>query len=170
MRKMREELNRVIQEPAAEKSKVVRARSVPHTSPFRVATFHWGLHCMGLVVSLTALAAVFLHTNALAPWIMVGGLAFSGLMWLIAFFKRRAATCPLCKGTPLLNSGAIPHLRARRVWPLNHGVSAMLSIMATQRFRCMYCGSDYDLLKPRSRHIYRDPPHDRDGERHSHDA
>ena len=158
---------REMQDQATEKSKVLRARSVPYASPFRVATFHWGLHCMGLVVSLTALAAVFLHPSALAPWIMVAGLAFSGLMWLIAFFKRRAATCPLCKGTPLLNSGAMPHLRARRIWPLNHGVSAMLSIMATQRFRCMYCGSDYDLLKPRSRRIYEDAPHEGAG---PHDA
>jgi hypothetical protein len=26
----------------------------------------------------------------------------------------------------------------------------MLSILACHKFRCMYCGSDYDLLKPRS--------------------
>jgi hypothetical protein len=167
---MREEANRLTQDAAAERSKVLRARSVPHAGPFRVATFHWGLHCLGLVVSLTALAAVFLHPSAMAPRIMAGGLVFSGLMWLIAFFKRRAAKCPLCKGTPLLNSGAVPHVRARRIGPLNHGVSAMLSIMATQRFRCMYCGSDYDLLKPRSRHTYVNPPHAGDEARHSHDA
>lgn len=157
---MRVEPDPVMQDAAAERSKVLRARSVPSASPFRVATFHWGIHCLGLVVSLTALAAVFLHPHALAPWIMAGGLAFSGLMWLIAYFKRRSATCPLCKGTPLVNSGAMPHVRARRIWPLNHGVSAMLSIMATQRFRCMYCGSDYDLLKLRTRHSYKEAPHD----------
>ena len=170
MHGMRVEPDPVMQDAAAERSKVLRARSVPSASPFRVATFYWGIHCMGLVVSLTALAAVFLHPHTLAPRIMAGGLVFSGLMWLIAFFKRRAATCPLCKGTPLVNSGATPHQRARRICPFNHGVSAMLSIMATQRFRCMYCGSDYDLLKPRTRHAYEEPPRDvRDG-RDSHDA
>jgi DNA-directed RNA polymerase subunit RPC12/RpoP len=167
---MSEEVRRVTEDAAAERPKVLRARSVPSAKPFRVATFLWGLHCLGLVVTLTALAAVFLHPNAQVPWIMAGGLAFSGLMWLIAFFKRRAATCPLCKGTPLVNSGAMPHLRARRVWPLNHGVCAMLSIMATQRFRCMYCGSHYDLLKERTRHSYVETPHDRNGAREPHDA
>jgi hypothetical protein len=69
------------------------------------------------------------------------------LLWIIAFFKRRAAHCPLCKGTPLLNSGARPHAKARRFYPFNHGMTATLSIIATQRFCCMYCGSDFDLLK-----------------------
>ena len=61
----------------------------------------------------------------------VAGSMFSAIMWLIAFFKRRAAYCPLCKGTPLINSGALPHSRARRLFPLNHGVTATLSIIAT---------------------------------------
>jgi DNA-directed RNA polymerase subunit RPC12/RpoP len=101
---------------------------------------------------------------------IVGGIVFSGLLWLTAYFKRRAAKCPLCKGTPLLNSGAVPHPRARRIRPLNQGVSAMLSIMATQRFRCMYCGSDYDLLKPRSRRTYVNPPPAGDEAQRPHDA
>ena len=97
-------------------------------------------------------------------------MGFSALMWLVAYFKRRSAHCPLCKGTPLLNTGARTHMRARRLFPFSHGVTATFSILAVQRFRCMYCGSDYDLLKPRSRHTYVNPPHAGDEARHSHDA
>jgi hypothetical protein len=85
--------------------------------------------------------------SQLARNVILGGIGFSLVTWVIAFFKRRAAHCPLCKGTPLVNSGARPHSRAKRIFPFSHGVSATLSIIATQTFRCMYCGSDFDRLK-----------------------
>ena len=127
-----------------------RARSVPNARPFRVAVFFMVLHYLGLIAAVTAMVSVFIDPHPLAPRVMIAALAFSGVNWLIAYFKRRAAQCPLCKGTPLINSGAMPHARARRIPPFNHGVSAMLTILACHKFRCMYCGSDYDLLKPRS--------------------
>ena len=64
--------------------------------------------------------------------------------------SRRSARCPLCKGTPYLNTGALTHRNATRLFPLNHGTSALLSSLITQRFRCMYCGTRFDLLKRRS--------------------
>jgi hypothetical protein len=88
-----------------------------------------------------------INPNPMALKVILSGIGFSIVMWIIAFFKRRDAHCPLCKGTPLINSGALPHSKARRLYPLNHGMSATLSIIATQRFCCMYCGSDFDLLK-----------------------
>ncbi len=106
---------------------------------------------MSLVATATALAGFFLRPSHLASRFLVAGIIVSALSWLIAYFKRRGVLCPLCKGTPLVNSGARPHVRARRIGPLNHGMSAVFSIMATQKFRCMYCGSNYDLLKPRTR-------------------
>jgi hypothetical protein len=116
-----------------------------------VAVFLSSLYFLSLVATATALAGFFLRPSHLASRMLVLGLACTALTWLIAYFKRRAVHCPLCKGTPLINSGAMPHARARRLGPFNHGLSAVLSIMAMQKFRCMYCGSDYDLLKPRAR-------------------
>lgn len=78
---------------------------------------------------------------------MIAGTVFTIVTWLIASFKRRSALCPLCRGTPLINSGALAHSKAVRFPPLNHGVSAIISIIATQRFCCMYCGSSFDMLK-----------------------
>jgi hypothetical protein len=138
--------------------RVSRARSVRSARPFRMAVLCWSLSWLGMGLSLAVLALAIGMPVPLMPQLLIGSLAFGGLMWLIAFFKRRAVGCPLCKGTPLLNSGAMPHQRARRLPPFNHGVSAMLSIMVTQRFRCMYCASEFDLLKTRMRHPHPEPP------------
>ena len=129
------------------KPKAIRARSLPSSRPFNLAAFFSAVHYFGLITTATAFVLFFIEPSQLAMQVIVGGLATSGVTWMIAFFKRRSAHCPLCKGTPLINSGALAHSRATRLYPLNHGVSATLSIIATQTFRCMYCGSDFDLLK-----------------------
>ncbi len=92
-------------------------------------------------------------------YVLVGLMAVCILTWIVAYFKRRAALCPLCKGTPLLNSGALPHATAFRFGPFNHGVSAVLTILFTHHFRCMYCGSRYDLMRqPRDYRQLREGP------------
>ena len=138
------------------KARAHRARSLPSARPFLVAVVFCSLHYLGLIASLTALVSFLMRPGEAATRILVGGMVFSAVTWLIAFFKRRATYCPLCKGTPLINTGARTHVRAQRIFPFNHGVSASLSILATHKFRCMYCGSDYDLLKPPTRLLYGD--------------
>jgi len=141
-------------EPAAApayKAKPGRARSVPSAQPFQMAVFFSLLYFFGLIATATALVCFIIKPGLLAASYLAAGLVFSGITWLISFFKRRGVRCPLCKGTPLIESGAIPHQRARRLRPFNYGTSAVLSILASQKFRCMYCGSDYDLLKPKNR-------------------
>jgi hypothetical protein len=133
--------------PVSGRSRVLRARSLPSSRPFNLAVFFFGLHYLGIIATLTAFILFLLKPSQLASHLIIGGISFSAVTWLIAFFKRRSAQCPLCKGTPLINSGAHVHSKATRFLPFNHGVSATLSIIATQTFRCMYCGSDFDLLK-----------------------
>ena len=163
---------RSVQQAAShEGSRVLRARSVPSARPFLVAVIFWALHFLGLLGSLTALYCMVTQPSQLALRLFLVSLGFSVLTWLVAFFKRRAAHCPLCKGTPLMNSGALPHVRAWRIPPFNHGVSAVFSILATQTFRCMYCGSEYDLLKPSARlhgHRATGPGADHDPPPHAH--
>lgn len=129
------------------RDKVGRARSMPSSRSFIVAVLVSALHYFGLVATVTALALFFIEPSQLATRVILAGIIFSAFTWLLAFFKRRAAFCPLCKGTPLINSGALAHSKSVRIIPFNHGVSAVLSIIATQKFCCMYCGSDFDLLK-----------------------
>ena len=135
-------------------AKARRARSLPNARPYRIAVFFSSLHYLGLIATVTALVFVLIQPSLVAMRTVVGGILFCALTWLIAFFKRRGACCPLCKGTPLINSGARAHIQARRIPPFNHGVSAILSIIAKQKFSCMYCGSYFDLLKPPS-HLLR---------------
>lgn len=134
-----------IQNPAP--SKVSRARSLPSSKPFNVAVFFSALHYLTLLALITSLVMFIDSPGILDTQLVVGSLIGAGFTWFIAFAKRRCAFCPLCKGTPLINSGARVHSRAKRLYPLNHGVSASISIIANQKFSCMYCGSEFDLLK-----------------------
>lgn len=138
-------------------SKSRRTRSLHKTRPFNVAVFFCIIHYFGLITTTTALVLLILNPTQLGLAIVLGGLFFSVFTWVVAYFRRKSAFCPLCKGTPLFNSGAHPHESARRIYPLNHGVSAVLSIIVTQKFRCMDCGSDFDMLKIPHYHESRGP-------------
>ncbi len=118
---------------------------------FRIAALFTAMHYLGLLAAVALLAGLLVRPEPQTLRLLLWAMAFSALSWLFALLKRRSARCPLCKGTPLVECGAITHTRARRIQPFNHGVSALLSIMTTRKFRCMYCGTDYDLRK-RPRH------------------
>ncbi len=133
--------------------RIHRARSVPSPRPFRIAALLYAIHLLCIVMVLTIVLCMAIKPNPAASRFLVWGMAAVATSWLIAYFKRRTTRCPLCKGTPYLNTGALVHKRATRIPPLNHGISATLSTLATQRFRCMFCGSDYDLLKPPSHQL-----------------
>lgn len=108
------------------------------------------IHYMGILAMATSLVMFFIHPTPIATRVFLATLVFTCFTWIIAFFKRRSTHCALCKGTPLIESGALAHQKATRIFPFNYGVSATLSIIATQKFRCMYCGTEFDLLKPSS--------------------
>ncbi|MEP3213521.1 MAG: hypothetical protein ABJQ29_10020 [Luteolibacter sp.] len=106
------------------------------------------IHYLGIIAAITTLVIFFFQPSPLATRVFMVCVGFSAFTWLIAFFKRRQTHCPLCKGTPLINSGALPHQKAVRWFPLNHGVTAIFSIILLQKFRCMFCGTLFDMLKP----------------------
>lgn len=127
---------------------VSRARSIHNKQPFTAAVFATLLHylCLiGLVTCLVLLAVSPAKQALVMP--LVVSLVASLVTWLISFVRRRSARCPLCKGSPLMESGAVKHAKAYRLRPLNHGATAILGILFLNRFRCMYCGTPYDLLK-----------------------
>lgn len=125
-----------------------RARSLPFRSPFIVAAFLSAIHYLSIIAWLTCLTMFAFQRNEAASKMVLYSMCLVVATWFVAFIKRRSARCPLCKGTPLLNSGALPHGKASRIPPLNHGTTATLSLICTQEYRCMYCGNLYDLLKP----------------------
>lgn len=127
-----------------------RARSLPFRRPFIIAEVLSSLHYLSILAWLTCLVMFLINGTPLASRLIIGSIILVIVTWILAFFQRRSIRCPLCKGTPLLNSGALPHGKAFRIPPLNHGVTATLSLIFTQEYRCMYCGNLYDLLKPNS--------------------
>lgn len=126
---------------------ISRLRSVPDRQPFVRAVFLSSMHYMGILATATTITVFLLEPSPMATKVLIVCLGFTAVTWLLAWFKRCATHCPLCKGTPLINTGAITHKKATRIFPFNHGVSATLAIIATQKFRCMYCGTGFDILK-----------------------
>lgn len=132
------------------------ARSMAHSGSFYAAVVWCVIH----FICLAATVAVCLHyiyepnssyIKNISPLVVIlGTITASVVTFIIAFIKRRLARCPLCKGTPLLNTGALPHANAFCIPPLNHGYTAVISVIVSQKFCCMYCGTKFDLLKPSS--------------------
>jgi hypothetical protein len=126
---------------------VSRSRSLHHKRPFTVAVFFTLVHYLCLIGVVTCLAIVTLNPKPASVPPLVVAFVASLVTWLIAFLRRRSARCPLCKGSPLLDSGAVKHAKAYRLPPFTYAATAVLGILFLSRFRCMYCGTPFDLLK-----------------------
>lgn len=134
-----------------------RSRSTPNRATIVRTVILSSAHYMGILVALTVIATFFYQPSQLASRLLVFSLAFTGISWFVCYLKRGSTHCALCKGTPFINTGAHVHQKAVRWLPFNHGVTATLSIIATQKFRCMYCGTEFDLLKTPSHRLSADP-------------
>lgn len=134
-----------------------RARSVPYKRPFVVAVLASLIFYLSLIAFLTsvvyfAIAPVELNTGA--AYTLAALLPMCGLFWTVAYFKRRNANCPLCKCTPFLDNMAHKHQKSFRIKPLNYGTTAVFNVVFTQCWRCMYCGSPFDILKSKRGNDY----------------
>ena len=130
-----------------------RARSVPYKKKFIGAVFFTLLFYLGIVALITSVVAFFYvapEFKKRSAELIVASLGFCMLSWLIAYMKRRGTLCPLCKSTPFLDNLARKHDKAYRVKPFNYGTTAVLNAAVIQRWRCMYCGTSFDLLKTKS--------------------
>ncbi|MEP4076622.1 hypothetical protein [Haloferula sp.] len=125
-------------------------RSLPHKRPFIAAALLALVHYLSLIAAITL---GYILTRVEKPDVKIGFIVAIGifaLSWLIGYFRRASAKCPLCKGTPLLDSAASKHKKAYRLRPLNYGTTAQISLLMGHRFRCMYCGTGFDLLRKSS--------------------
>ncbi|MEK7948995.1 hypothetical protein [Luteolibacter soli] len=127
---------------------VSRARSIHDKRPFQRAIFFTLLHYLCIIAFITCAVILFLHPEpmTMAKPLIASAIAVA-VSWLISYLRRRSARCPLCKGSSLLDSGAAKHAKAYRLRPFNYGTTAVLGILFLNRFRCMYCGTPYDLQK-----------------------
>ncbi len=129
-----------------------RARSVPYKRPFVVAILTMAAFHLGLIALLTSAVAFLVIPDEFkrgAAYTLVTLIPVCALFWVVSYLKRRKANCPLCKCTPFLDNFARKHQKAFRIRPLNYGTTAILNAVLTQRWRCMYCGTPFDILKSR---------------------
>lgn len=129
------------------------ARSLPFKRAYVAAMVVTFLHYMAVVATAT-LTFILIRTQdrQVALWLAIS-LAGIAVTWVIGYIFRRTAKCPLCKGTPLLDNRASKHVKAVRIRPLNYGASALLHLTFSYRFRCMYCGTPFDLLRKPGHHL-----------------
>lgn len=144
--------------PRSTTDPVSRARSLHDKRPFNIAVFFTLLHYLCLIAFITCVVIVILNPRPSSIPPLVISIVACLITWLISFFRRRSARCPLCKGSPLIASGAVKHAKAHRLPPFTHGATAVLGIVFLHRFRCMYCGTPYDLLKRPSIERHRQHP------------
>jgi hypothetical protein len=131
-----------------------RSRSVHDKRPYNIAVLLTLLHYLCVIALLTSAVIFLMRPGKESVTPLVASVLASAFSWLVAYLKRRSARCPLCKGSPLVDTGASKHAKAYRLRPLNHGTTAVLNIIFLHRFRCMYCGTPFDLLKKPSRERY----------------
>lgn len=127
-----------------------RARSIPYKKRFIVAVLFSLVFYISIIGLITAAVAFFYINPELkkrAAELLVACLAACIVSWFIAYMKRRSTLCPLCKSTPFLDNLAHKHGKAYRIRPLNYGTTAILNTLFIQRWRCMYCGTCFDLLR-----------------------
>lgn len=134
--------------PPSQPPAAARLRSVPYRTPFVWAQILAFANWLAGVAVLTCIPIILLEPIPRTTRILVVCMAAYAITALISFLNRRRVLCPLCKGTPLAGSRAHIHPKATRIFPLDYVTSALLSLIFTQTFRCMYCSSRFDLLKP----------------------
>ena len=132
------------------KRSVDNYRSIHHKRPFIESNLLALLHYLSLIAVIT-LAVILIRVGGaeVKEGLIAAVIAFA-VTWLLCYIRRLNTRCPLCKGTPLLDCAAVKHKKAVRFAPLTYGTTAQLSLLFSQRFRCMYCGTGFDLLKKSS--------------------
>jgi hypothetical protein len=65
----------------------------------------------------------------------------------LAFILSRHLSCPLCMGKVMASVRCHKHVNAQCLPPLTHRATAVLAVLFTLSFRCMYCGTRFRLRK-----------------------
>ena len=125
-----------------------RPRSVPFKRPIVGAVFFSALFYLSLAATLATLFACFALRRDDTVVILLFCIGINTILGGLSYLRRRVPRCPLCNGTPLVDSSARKHRDAKRFFPLSYGSSNVVRCIFRQRYICPYCGTPFDLLKP----------------------
>lgn len=132
--------------------------SRPPARQRRSHTFHrpWRIWIVSLLFVVFAVSfTAFLTAAIVLPitgqrWIGIAALAcalVSVVSRFAAFVLSRDLHCGLCHGTVMSEKRCRKHTDAVRLRPLGYRATAVLSVLFTLSFRCMYCGTRFKLWK-----------------------
>lgn len=102
---------------------------------------------VGFITFLVSCVQLFRTEDAFWGWVGLVGLGTFASTRILVFILARSLTCSLCHGTVMHEKRCRKHADAFRLWPLTHRGSAVVSLICTWTFRCMYCGTPYRLKK-----------------------
>lgn len=102
---------------------------------------------LAFVAGVTGMAATQARTWGVLALAGLGTFAFSRV---VVFLLADSLNCPLCHGAVMKERRCRKHDDAFRIWPLSYRASAVISLLITFGFRCMYCGTSYRLGRRRS--------------------
>jgi hypothetical protein len=124
----------------------------------RSRAFHrpWRIWIVSLLLTLSFVSfCAFIALAVALPvtgsrMIGVGSLACLALFIasrLSAFVLSGRLHCGLCHGAVMTETGCRKHADAVRVRPLSYRATAVLGVLLTLSFKCMYCGMRFRLWK-----------------------
>ena len=122
-----------------------RVRHFPRSARLLLVAVLLAFSLMSFLIFITALGALLVTQNRDWGWLALAGLGLFAIARGIVFIIGDALTCPLCHGTVMRERRCHKHADAFRLWPLSHRASAVISLLTTLGFRCMYCGTAYRL-------------------------
>ena len=137
---------------------ISRQRPRPHPQPLRlVVGILLDLTCKALAaLGLTAIGVSIYHAKSLTDWsgqdptwglVFLSALAGYILFSVWRFYHGKRTVCSLCRG-PVFHVQRSAKNRDATKWPgLGYRTSAVLSMLFTGRYRCMYCGTPFRLKK-----------------------
>ncbi len=102
---------------------------------------------VGFVAFLIGGIQLFRTEDEFWGWLGLAGLGTFVTTRILVFILARSLTCSLCHGTVMHEKRCRKHADAFRLWPLTHRASAVVSLIFTWTFRCMYCGTPFRLKK-----------------------
>ena len=128
-----------------------RSRSYPRSLGLLCGAF--SSLVLWISTGASVLSLVMIFSGEKDPWSLISMISLAALLvsLVITLVISLTQHCPLCHGTPL-HSRSCPKHRLAQKWPLlTYRATAVLKILTTFDFRCMYCGTPFRLFKKSSR-------------------
>ena len=124
-----------------------RARSYHRPGRLLLVAFLLLLAFVGFVAFGVGIVQMMRSDDPQWGWLALGGVGLFTLTRIAVFFLSSTLTCPLCHGTVMHERRCRKHEKAFRLKPLSYRASAVIALLTTATFRCMYCGTAYRLRR-----------------------